>query len=44
MSIVKNLVEMHGGTLWVESAVGCGSTFCFTVPLKVESQAGSQQT
>jgi signal transduction histidine kinase len=32
LSISKKLVEMHGGQLWVNSAVGRGSTFLFTVP------------
>lgn len=32
LSITKSLIEMHGGTLWVESEPGEGSTFVFTLP------------
>lgn len=33
LSITKNLVELHGGTIHVESEVGKGSVFSFTMPI-----------
>lgn len=32
LAIVKEIIEAHGGTVWVESAAGMGSSFYFTVP------------
>jgi PAS domain S-box-containing protein len=41
LSIARQIVEMHGGEIGVASAVGAGSTFWFTVPVRVEAQVGA---
>jgi signal transduction histidine kinase len=39
LSISRRIVEMHGGKLWVESEVGQGSVFQFSLPVQVQAQA-----
>ncbi|MBI2940978.1 MAG: response regulator [Chloroflexi bacterium] len=48
LAVSKRFAEMHGGSMWVESQEGAGSTFHFTLPLcenvvSVTTQAGWDQ-
>jgi signal transduction histidine kinase len=39
LSIAKRIIELHGGRIGVESSLGKGSIFWFTVPIRVERQS-----
>jgi signal transduction histidine kinase len=41
LAISKRIIEMHGGKIWLESQVGQGSTFSFTVPVRVAQQVAT---
>lgn len=38
LSIVKQMVELHGGTVWIESQLGQGATFLVEIPLVREME------
>jgi signal transduction histidine kinase len=33
LAIVKRIIEVHGGSIWIESEMGHGCAVCFTLPI-----------
>lgn len=41
--IARQMIELHGGRIWLESQVGKGSIFCFAVPKTTAAARGGQR-
>jgi signal transduction histidine kinase len=43
LTLAKKFVELHGGRIWVQSEVGNGATFTFTLPVWPDGRSASDQ-
>jgi len=44
LSVVKKIIEVYGGRIWIESQPGNGTTFYFTLPVECREPAGVSKT
>jgi signal transduction histidine kinase len=42
MSLTRELIRLHNGEVWIESEIGKGSIFHFTIPLAKEEEPASE--
>ena len=43
LTIIKKIVQLYGGSIWVKSEVGKGSTFYFTLPITFNATNKQEQ-